>query len=322
MNIHEIIEAVIAEKSAIKQVYWVACGGSIIDLYPAHCLMQTESLTAESGYYTAREFTTMVPRRLGEQSLVVLCSHSGGTPEVMAAGELACSKGASVIALTNKAGSAIDSAKWLCWVYAWGHEVPTAEIPLGIGLRLAAEVINQQDEYVDYTALQQGLRQIDEIIATDRIKINNEMSEQFAALCKGHPFFYILGSGPTFSQTYGFAICSLMEMQWQHCSYIHTAEYFHGPFECTEPGVFYFLQMSDGAHRDMDQRALDFLQTHTDTLMVLDAKDYGMDAIDVSVRDYLEPAMFYMMNCELRAARGRLFNHDPDIRRYMGKVSY
>ena len=37
-----------------------------------------------------------------------------------------------------------------------------------------------------------------------------------------------------------------MEMQWQNCSYVNSAEYFHGPFECTEDGVFYFLQKGAG----------------------------------------------------------------------------
>lgn len=34
----------------------------------------------------------------------------------------------------------------------------------------------------------------------------------------------------------------------------------------------------------MDERALAFLKTHTDTLMVLDAKEYGMEAVPASVR--------------------------------------
>ena len=64
------------------------------------------------------------------------------------------------------------------------------------------------------------------------------------------------------------AICSLMEMQWQHCCYIHSGEYFHGPFEATEPGVFYFVQLGSGECRPMEERALAFLNTHTDTIMV------------------------------------------------------
>ena len=113
-----------------------------------------------------------------------------------------------------------------------------------------------------------------------------------------------------------------MEMEWQHCSYIHSAEYFHGPFEATQDGVFYFLQMGSSECRPMDERALAFLETHTDTLMVLDAKEYGMEAVPASVRAYLDPVLFYAMNCELRAARGKVFDHDPDFRRYMGVVEY
>jgi fructoselysine-6-P-deglycase FrlB-like protein len=152
--------------------------------------------------------------------------------------------------------------------------------------------------------------------------VNAELGPRFAALCQEHPFLYVLGSGPNFSQTYGFAICSLMEMQWQHCAYLHSGEYFHGPFECTEPGVFYFLQLGSGSGRGMDERARRFLETHTDTLLVLDALEYGMDAIPAAVRDYLDPAFFYAMNVELRAARGQVFGHDPDTRRYMGVVDY
>ena len=91
---------------------------------------------------------------------------------------------------------------------------------------------------------------------------------------------------------------------------------------CTENGVFYFLQMGSSSARVMDERALAFLKTHTDRLMVLDAMEYGMDAVDEGVRAYLEPALFYAMNVELRAARGKRFDHSPEIRRYMGIEKY
>ena len=113
-----------------------------------------------------------------------------------------------------------------------------------------------------------------------------------------------------------------MEMQWQSCAYIHSGEYFHGPFEVTEPGVFYFLQMGSSECRAMDERALAFLETHTDTLMVLDAMEYGMGDVPQSVRAFLDPILFYAMNCELRSARGKVFDHHPDVRRYMGIEKY
>ena len=238
MNARDLVQEIIERKGKIENVFWIACGGSMIDLMPANELLKREATTFASTVYTAREFCLMAPKSLGEKSLVIACSHSGNTQEVA------------------------------------------------------------------------------------REKVNAELGDRFAELCQQHKFFYILGSGPNFSQTYAMAICSLMEMQWQHCCYIHSGEYFHGPFEATEPGVFYFVQLGSGECRPMEERALAFLNTHTDTVMVLDALEYGVGEVPASVRSYLEPIFFYNMSCELRAARGKVFDHSPEIRRYMGIEQY
>ena len=197
-----------------------------------------------------------------------------------------------------------------------------AEVPQGIGALIAAELLDQQEGYEALADMYEGLKQTDALLPAAREKVNAELGARFAELCQQHKFFYILGSGPNFSQTYAMAICSLMEMQWQHCCYIHSGEYFHGPFEATEPGVFYFVQLGSGECRPMEERALAFLNTHTDTIMVLDALEYGVGEVPVSVRSYLEPIFFYAMSCELRAARGKVFDHSPEVRRYMGIEQY
>ncbi|MFR3878014.1 MAG: hypothetical protein ACLTYW_07540 [Collinsella sp.] len=197
-----------------------------------------------------------------------------------------------------------------------------AEVPQGIGALIAAELLDQQECYEALADMYEGLKQMDALLPAAREKVNAELGARFAELCQQHKFFYILGSGPNFSQTYAMAICSLMEMQWQHCCYIHSGEYFHGPFEATEPGVFYFVQLGAGECRPMEERALAFLNTHTDTIMVLDALEYGVGDVPASVRSYLEPIFFYNMSCELRAARGKVFDHSPEVRRYMGIEQY
>ncbi|QNK41210.1 SIS domain-containing protein [Caproicibacter fermentans] len=322
MKTNEVIRKVLAEHGEITEIYWAACGGSLIDLYPSHYLVNAESEKTFSGWYTAKEFTVTPPKKLEKHSMVIVCSHSGNTQEAMDAAVLAYEKGAAVVTLTDKTGSKVDDPRFITWVYPWGDHVPTAEVPLGICPALAAELIKAQESFPKYDALMDGLKKIDGIIEKAKSKVNKELGEKFADRCQENEFFYILGSGAAFSQTYGFAICSLMEMQRQNCCYLHSAEYFHGPFECTEKGVFYFLQMSSSQSRVMDERALSFLKTHTDRLMVLDAMEYGMGDIDAGVRAYLEPALFYAMNVELRAARGKRFNHSPEIRRYMGIENY
>lgn len=291
-------------------------------MLPAHALTQREGTTFSSDAYTAREFDIMRPKRLGERPMVVACSHSGNAPEVIRSCKIAHEAGAAVITFTNQDGSGIDLDLWTSWVYPWSDDVSQLKVSAGITLLLAGELLDQQEGYSDLNELYEGVAVMDQILPAARIEVNEELGERFAALCQEHPFLYILGSGPNFSQAYGFAICSLREMLWHDCACIHSAEYFHGPFECTEPGVFYFLQMGSSECRAMDERALVFLKTHTNTFMVLDAIECGMDRVPEGVRAYLDPILFYAMNVELRAARGKVFDHDPSMRRYMGIEKY
>ena len=51
-------------------------------------------------------------KSLGEKSLVIACSHSGNTQEVVDGCEMALAAGAEVVALTDCEGSKIDNGKW------------------------------------------------------------------------------------------------------------------------------------------------------------------------------------------------------------------
>ena len=322
LDAREAVANALAQKGHIDQIYWIGCGGSLIDLMPADYLMRAESASIESHAITARELTVAPPKRLGQHSMVVALSHSGGTPEVVEAVQLAVSRGAYAFAMTSGASSTVDSPAWDTYVYLWDDAEPQRTLDAAQALMVCAELLRAQEGWEPYEALYQGIDQLDDIIPAARVKVRTELCDRFAELCRQHDFLYAVGSGATFAQTYGFAICSLQEMQWQHCCYLHSAEYFHGPLECTEPGVFYFLQMSSGPSRVEDKRVLTFLKTHTDTYLVLDAAQYGMETVDARVRAYLEPIMVYYMNVELRAARGREFDHSPSVRRYMGIEQY
>ena len=317
---------ILSPTQSLKRAVSIASSGLPAAAPSSTCCPPTSCSSARRLRLPARRIppasSISCPKRLGEKSLVIACSHSGNTPEVIDACSIAKAAGATVIVQTDNAGSGIDNGEWTCWVYPWGEGVPQAEVPAGISLALASELLDQQEGYADLADMYEGIAKMDQILPAAREKVNAELCDRFAALCQDHKFLYILGSGPVFSQAYGFAICSLMEMQWQSCAYIHSGEYFHGPFEVTEPGVFYFLQMSSSECRAMDERALAFLETHTDTLMVLDAMEYGMDQVPASVRAFLDPILFYAMNCELRSARGKVFDHHPDVRRYMGIEKY
>ena len=94
MNAHDLVQEIIERKGKIENVFWIACGGSMIDLMPANELLKREATTFTSTVYTAREFCLMDPQSLGEKSLVIACSHSGNTQEVVDGCEMALAAGA------------------------------------------------------------------------------------------------------------------------------------------------------------------------------------------------------------------------------------
>ena len=323
MNAHDLVQEIIERKGKIENVFWIACGGSMIDLMPANELLKREATTFTSTVYTAREFCLMAPKSLGEKSLVIACSHSGNTQEVVDGCEMALAAGAEVIALTDCEGSKIDNGKWTTWVYPWGEGVPQAEVPQGIGALMAAELLDQQEGYETLADMYEGLKQMDALLPAAREKVNTELGDRFAELCQKHKFFYILGSGPNFSQTYAMAICSLMEMQWQHCCYIHSGEYFHGPFEVSTEGKPYVFFMSDGATRPMDARALTFLERMGAKVALIDSKDYGLaDAVPASVVTYFNPLLHLAVMREYGNQIAEARQHPLTMRRYMWKLSY
>ena len=172
MNAHDLVQEIIERKDKIENVFWIACGGSMIDLMPANELLKREATTFTSTVYTAREFCLMAPKSLGPKSLVIACSHSGNTQEVVDGCEMALAAGAEVIAMTDCEGSKIDNGKWTTWVYPWGEGVSQAEVPQGIGALIAAELLHQQEGYEALADMYAGLKQMDALLPAAREKVN------------------------------------------------------------------------------------------------------------------------------------------------------
>ena len=322
MNAHDLVQEIIERKGKIENVFWIACGGSMIDLMPANELLKREATTFTSTVYTAREFCLMAPKSLGEKSLVIACSHSGNTQEVVDGCEMALAAGAEVIALTDCEGSKIDNGKWTTWVYPWGEGVSQAEVPQGIGALIAAELLDQQEGYESLADMYEGLKQMDALLPAAREKVNAELGARFAELCQQHKFFYILGSGPNFSQTYAMAICSLMEMQWQHCCYIHSGEYFHGPFEVTDYDVPFMLVKSIGHTRHLDERVENFAKKFTEDLLVLDQKDLDLSTVADEAKPYVAAILTGVVIRHFVEAIAFERGHSLDVRRYMWQMQY
>lgn len=323
MNPGEMIKDILAKKETIKNVFFVACGGSLVEFYPPKYFMDAEAKSCSAFLYSGKEFVCAAPASLGENSLVLLCSHSGKTPEVLEAASLARERGAVVVTYAGVAKTPVNEAGDYNVVYGGATEEGShyGDSPVLLSLRLMGELLASTQEYPYLDKLMDGIAKIDTVISNAMGQVA-ERARAWGAAWEKEDMMYILGSGPAFGNVYGFAICSMMEMQWQHAAYIHSAEYFHGPFEVTDKNTAYVVLESSGPARCMDERAIRFLKQYGAKYEVVDAKELGADIIDECVVDYFTPLMFYKVMCVYRQELAKLRNHPLETRRYMGKVEY
>ena len=317
----EALAARAAGGRPIAEVFLVACGGSLVDLYPARFFLASESRRLRTDLYTSNEFVHAVPKVLGDQSIVIICSHGGETPESVEATRIAQAKGSLTVTLTHNESSKIAAFSDHNVVYEWGDESSVENNPMAITLSLCLEVLQQVEGYPYYNEFRSALQQIDAVVAAARGKLQ-ERVVSFAERYQSEKMFYILSSGASYGHAYGFAICSLMEMQRLDASAIHSGEFFHGPFEVTDKQTNFIVLMNEGRTRPLDERVVTFLERYAERYEVVDARELGIGVLAESVVDYFNPVLFYSVLCDYRQALAEIRDHPLETRRYMGKVAY
>ena len=70
MDAVKIVNKINKEHGTIKNVYFLACGGSLVDLYPGYYFVRAESAVMDAQWIPAREFALTPPKKLGKDSLL------------------------------------------------------------------------------------------------------------------------------------------------------------------------------------------------------------------------------------------------------------
>ena len=78
-NVEKFVDIIEKENGTISEVYFVACGGSLVDLISSCYFINRESSTMTAEWITSKEFVLTPPKKLGKHSVVIICSHGGNT---------------------------------------------------------------------------------------------------------------------------------------------------------------------------------------------------------------------------------------------------
>lgn len=305
---------------APRNIYFVACGGSMAYMYNQQYIIDRETDLATT-VITSNEFIHRNPKALGKDSLVVLCSHSGNTPETVAAATFARKKGALTVSYSFKPESPLWIESEYNLHYDWGPDADAYDHRAGMALRFIFGLLDALQPQAKYKTALAQIKDLNAIFARNKAKFAAS-ADSFGSDWKRAPIIYTMGSGPVYGEAYSFAICLLQEMQWVHSAAIHSGEYFHGPFEITDYDVPFLMMKTEGETRPLDDRAEAFALKFSKQVRTVDAAEFDWSGIDASLRPYLSAPI---MGAVLRGYAERLAEHRGhplSVRRYMWKMEY
>jgi len=303
----------------LRTVYLVGCGGSHFGTYPAFEVLDRFGSAFWTQRLTSAELTSRDPVRLGEQSLVIAASHSGNTPETVAAARFAKQAGATVVGISRAGENGLAAAADLHLSY--DSNVTVTEPKLVHFQQLALALLEGTGAGADVAATRQSMKALPDALYAIKHEIA-ETGEKVAELVAQAPLTYTVGAGAPYGAAKMMAWCYFQEMQWMHAAAINGADFFHGPFEMAGKGTPLIALVAEDAARPLGQRVLDFGAQYVESFAAIDTARLTLPGISPQARRDL--SLIALFSAERRvldhvaARRG----HDTSQRRYMYKVVY
>lgn len=311
-----------AKEGGIANVWLVGCGGSHYAMSAAQYTLTQRGKHIVSFRMNANEFNHARPALVGSDSLVVVGSHSGKTPETLEAIDVARSLGArTIIGMTRSTDSELAKRVDAAFTYDSKHTVwEPKQIYFGL---LAHELLAAYgDENADdleaaaagYLALPEALRR-----AIDQ---QDPESAQIAAELAHEPITYVLGAGPNEDVARCLAMCYLQEMQWLHAAAFNTGEFFHGAFEMVTDDMPVILLLGEDTSRPVAERGARFIETYSKRTFKVDSKQLELPGVPAAARADVAPIALGTLVSRLAQHYEAVTGHDLNTRRYMFKVEY
>jgi len=323
MEIKGIIEEIKRKMDlagGLKAIHFVACGGSLAAIYPAKFLIQSEANNIATAIYSSNEFNYATPQGLDNRCICIICSLKA-TEETVEAVKKANEAGAVTIAMTGMPDTLMAKTGQYVVTYSNGDKQIYSQGNQAKALKLGFEILYQFEGYKNYDKAMAAYSQIDEIVAEAKKNMLPAM-KKFAREFKNDEIFYVLASGALWGTGYTMSCCHIMEMQSRHAVFLHSGEYFHGPFETTDEEIAMVLLKSVGRTRFLDERVEKFLKKYAKHYIVIDADEAGVSKIDPEVAEYFNSVVMVPLERYFVYQMSLIRDRSMDYRRYMWKVEY
>ena len=313
-NARAFAQAAISE--GVRRVILLGCGGSHYSTFPAQHLLETSSASLQSSRMTSAEFVHRDLPGVGVDTLVVASSHSGGTPETLAAVEKARSLGARTVGIARTGQSPLHAVVDLSLDYP--SDVTVTE-PKAIHFALMAASLIEAAGEAD-------IRWFDGFAALPKAVVSAKAAFEDQGRLIGQRWrtaqsVYTVAAGPNLGAANALAECYMQEMAWLHASAVHAGDFFHGPFEVVGERPVLILVGEDST-RVLAERAVNFATKYYPDVDVLDSRNFALPGIADEIRGFISPFVLASLSRRLLDFVAAERGHNTAVRRYMHQVGY
>ena len=303
----------------LRNVFLVGCGGSHFGTYPAFDVLDRYATAFETQRITSAELTSRVPARLGPNSLVVTASHSGNTPETVAAAEFAKARGATVVGISRVGENGLSRVSDVHLDYP--DTITITEPKLVHNEQLAVALLQQTGMGDAVADLAEAIPALPGALRVTKDEMA-ETGERVADVVSDADLTYVVGAGPAYGMAKMMAWCYFEEMQWMNAAAINGGDFFHGPLEMVLDRTPVVTLVAEDASRPLGRRVIDFVSRTSRATAAVDTAVLTLPGVSDAARP--DVSVLALMSAERRvldhvaARRG----HDTSVRRYMYKVAY
>ena len=322
VDVKSIISDIFSKKE-INNITFTGCGGSLVCFYAPHYYVTHESKTLTTNCLNANEFSHDTPKNVGPNSLVVCASRRGNTPQTVEAAKVAKDLGATVICLQLETDTELEKVA----DYAINFKDTGVDGALyeesksAYALMIAVEVVHNAGGCdVKYQKMLEAFKKMNEIVPAAKEAVVPE-AVKFSVDYNNDDIIYTMGSGTAWAAGHQESICIFMEMQWINSCVIHSDEFFNGPFEITEKDTAYLMFKSTGKTREVDERAINFLNKFNNHTTIIDGYNYGMKELG-EVSEYFDHDFYSEIIGVYNHLLADRRQHPLSWRKYMWKFKY
>jgi fructoselysine-6-P-deglycase FrlB-like protein len=306
----------------LSSLLFLGCGGSLTASVPARYALERHTRVPVLAH-NSDEFLHRRPALVDGATLAVAVSHTGRTPETLAAADAARAAGAAVIGICRLPDAPLADHVDLLLTYRSPDVVTAAEHLLLA--RVVVGVMSAAAASPESAALAARLPAVlESMAATYRAALEQReaWAARVASAWAAASPVTVLGAGPNLGAAQALAQYYFQEMQWMDAAGLHAGDFLHGPFEVVGPDSAVLVLLGEDATRPVAERAARFLARYAPRHELLDTRDLELPSVPRNLRPEVTPFLLDALTVRLAEHFEHTRGHSLDERRYMAKVEY